>query len=150
MTDTPTVQAQLASQDTTQSLQRIFTDHIVGQPAMGYTLLEGVVVAADNWRGSRTHGPAHSIVAASASLVTAAIDTITTCGTKSGRHRIGGSRIGPLGGSTTRQPVGHQLSNDHARRSGRSRVEPHIPAPMASLRPIHGLVSASHELRRSL
>ena len=45
MTD---AQGQLASQDTTQILQRIFTGHIVAQPAMGYAPIEAVVVSADN------------------------------------------------------------------------------------------------------
>lgn len=39
-------QGDLAAQDTTQVLQRIFTGHIVGQPAMGYQPLPATVVSA--------------------------------------------------------------------------------------------------------
>lgn len=47
MTDTPAVQGQIAAQDTTQVLQRIFTGHIVGQPAMPGNLSAKVVTSTN-------------------------------------------------------------------------------------------------------
>lgn len=43
---TAEVEGTLVSQDTTQTLQRLFTGHIVGQPAMGYRPLIGKVISA--------------------------------------------------------------------------------------------------------
>ena len=40
--------AQIGAQDTTRILQKLFTGHVVGQPAMGYAPLEATVVSADN------------------------------------------------------------------------------------------------------
>ena len=44
-TAAPPAHSELVTQDTTQVLQRLFTGHIVGQPAMGYRPLLGLVSA---------------------------------------------------------------------------------------------------------
>ena len=48
MTDTSAVQGQLAAQDTTRILQKIFTGHVLATPAMGYAPVSATVVAATN------------------------------------------------------------------------------------------------------
>lgn len=74
MAATPTgIQSQLAAQDSTRVLQQIFTGHVVGQPAMGYSPLMAkvlgpgtaagtVVVTITGFGGSTTPGGVPSFV----------------------------------------------------------------------------------------